>query len=119
MIIFRSPSQNRFYQKKKLGRGDAYQHLSLLAGIKEGHFPCSKTLADAFYLIDPKDLESLPFEIFKKLRSSKLFTNHPSLKKSKSYTLLIDAFVSHTYYPNSQHPCESCPHCLKRERPSK
>ena len=119
MLIFRSPSKNRFYQKKKLGRADAYRQLSFLAGIEQGQFPCSKTIDDAFLLLDPKDLEPIPFEIFKKLRSSKLFTNHPSLKKNRSYSLLIDAFTSHTYYPSSQHPCENCPYCLKRERLTK
>jgi hypothetical protein len=119
MLIFRSPSKNRFYQKDKLGRKEAYHQLAFLAGIKEERFPSSKTLDDLFWLIDPKDLEPVPFEIFKKLRINKLFTNHTALKKTKSYNILIDAFVSHTYYPHSQHPCEACPYCLKRERPSK
>ena len=119
ILLFRAPSKNNFYQNRKLGRVNAYRNLGQLAGIKEDCFPHSKTLDDAFWLLKPDDLEPCLFEIFEQLCSSKLFTNHPLLKKNGTYHLIIDAVTSHTYYPSSQHPCESCPYCLKRCRKTK
>lgn len=115
MILFHSPSKNDFYQNKKLGRA-WYKNLAVLSSIKDEKFPHSKTIDDAFLSLDPSDLEPILFDIFKYLRSSKLFSFHPSLKKYSSYRLSIDAFCSHTYSALSQHPCQACPFCLKRER---
>ena len=116
MLIFRSPSKNDFYQNKKLGRSHSYRNLGTLAQIQEDCFPHSKTLDDAFWRLNPSHLEPILFDLFKKLRSSKLFYNHSSLKKNGSYSLAIDGVVTHTYHPDSQHPCKECPYCLKRER---
>lgn len=83
ILLFRSPSKNNFYQKKQLGRPYFYKNLGILAGIEEGNkFPHSKTIDDAFWLLSSKDLEPILFNIFKKLCSFKLFSNHPSLKKT-------------------------------------
>src|SRR4029077_17934596 len=81
MLIFRCPSKNHFYQNKKLGRPNAYRNLAALAKIEEDHFPHSKTLDDAFWCLNPSDLEPILFDLFKKLRSSKLFYNHYSDSK--------------------------------------
>lgn len=34
------------------------------------------------------------------------------------FRLAIDANVTHIYYLNNGHPCETCPFCLKRQRES-
>lgn len=82
ILMFRSRSKNHFYQNKKLGRARAYKNLGVLAQIREDRFPHSKTLDDAFWILNPTELEPILFDIFKHLRSSKLFKNHPSLKKT-------------------------------------
>lgn len=114
VLLFRSPSKNDFYQNRKLGREACYRNLSKIAQIEK--FPHSKTIDDALLSLDPSDLEPILFKIFKTLCSAKLFSCHPSLKKHQNYRLSIDAFWSHHYLPSSQHPCEACPFCLKRER---
>jgi len=118
MILFRSPSKNDFYQNKKLGRKEGYKHLGIIAHIKEEQFPHSKTIDDAFLSLDPACLEPVLFALFKQLRSSKFFS-HLALKKYPNYRLSIDAVCSHCYSALSQHPCEACPFCLKRERLTK
>jgi hypothetical protein len=116
MLLFRSPSKNDFYQNKKLGRGAYYKNLGEIACLKGDRFPHSKTIDDAFLSLDPSDLEPILFDIFKILRSAKLFSHHQSLKKSQAFRLSIDAVYTHCYHDLSQHPCEACPFCLKRER---
>lgn len=117
ILLFRSPSKNHFYQNKKLKRPHFYKNLGALANVKDDQFPHSKTIDDAFWLLgDSSQFEPVLFDLFKKLRSSKLFYNHPSLKKNGSYYLAIDGVVTHTYHSDSQHPCKSCAYCLKRER---
>lgn len=115
IVLFRSPSKNDFYQNKKLGKN--YRNLGALANIKEGIFPHSKTIDDAFLALDSSSLEPILFDIFKHLHSSKLFNS--SLKKNGIYRLAIDATCSRVYHKGSQHPCEACPFCLKRERKTK
>jgi hypothetical protein len=82
ILLFRFRSKNDFYQNKKLGRSYAYGNLGRLAHIEENRFPHSKTIDDAFWLLNPSNLEPILFDIFKFLLSSKLFKNHPSLKKT-------------------------------------
>jgi hypothetical protein len=94
ILFFRFRSKNDFYQNKKLGRPSTYGNLGRLAHIEKGRFPHSKTIDDAFWLLNPSNLEPILFDIFKFLRSSKLFENHPSLKKtvviiSQSMLLLL------------------------------
>jgi hypothetical protein len=119
ILLFRSPSKNEFYQNKKFEREACYRNLGKIAQIEEDTFPHSKTIDDAFLSLDPSDLEPILFDVFKALHSAKLFSNHPSLKKHQTYRLGIDAFWSHHYTALSQHPCEACPFCLKRERKMK
>lgn len=116
MLLFRSPSKNAFYQNKKLGRASHYKNLGALAQIEGDLFPHSKTIDDVFLSLNPSDLEPILFFIFQKLCSSKLFSNHSCLKKNGNFCLSIDATGTHVYYPHSQHPCQACPFCLKRER---
>jgi|SRR5829696_692578 len=84
MLLFRSPSKNDFYQNQKLGRGACYRNLGKIACIKKGGFPHCKTIDDAFLSLDSTDLEPILFDIFNTLRLSKLFSNHPSLKRHGS-----------------------------------
>lgn len=114
ILLFRFPSKNDFYQNRKLGR--SYKNLGEIAHLNYESFPHSKTLDDAFWLLNPSDLEPLLFTLFKSIRSSNLFKNHPSLKKNGCFHVMLDAVISHTYHPDSQHPCHACPYCLKRER---
>ena len=102
ILLFRYQSKNDFYQNRILGR--SYKNLGHLAHIKEDIFPHSKTLDDAFWLLNPSDLEPILFAIFKSIRSSNLFTNHRSLKKNGSYQLVIDAMTTRTYYPAKSAP---------------
>lgn len=118
MVLFRSESKNNFYQVRKLGRSEAYKNLGILAEIEGNTFPDIKTIDNFFLGINYRDLEPIPFRISKYLLSSKFFSNHLSLK-NKYYQLSIDAYHIHTYYDSSQHPCETCPYCLKRERKTK
>ena len=119
IVLFRSPSKNHFYQNKKLGREAQYKNLGKMAQIKSERFPHSKTIDDAFLSLNPTDLEPILFDLFKALCSAKLFSHHPSLKNHPTYRLAIDAFCSHYYSAASQHPCEACLFCLKRERKTK
>jgi hypothetical protein len=119
ILLFRCPSKNDFYQSKKRGRGFFYKNLGLLAQIPGQRFPHCKTIDDAFLSLDPSSLEPILFDIFKSLISAKLFSNHRLLKKHESYRLSIDAECSHHYTSASQHPCESCLFCLKREHKTK
>jgi hypothetical protein len=119
IILFRSPSKNDFYQNKKLRGEESYKNLRGFTHIQGKRFPHSKTIDDAFLSLEPQSLEPILFDIFKSLRSFKLFSLHPSLKKNPSYRLSIDATYSHYYSPLSQHPCEACPFCLKREHQTK
>jgi len=115
MLLFRSSSKNEFYQNRILGRADSYRNLGKIAKIQGEEFPHSKTIDDAFLSLDPAGLEPILFDIFNQLRWGKLFFNHSSLKKHQAYRLSIDAVWSHHYSTLSQHPCEACPFCLKRE----
>jgi hypothetical protein len=119
MVLFRSQSKNNFYQMKKLGRLHAYKNIGTLAGIEGDNFPDVKTIDDFFLNINYKDLEPILFRIFQYLLSAKVFGNHSALKKNESYYLSIDAYHIHTYHDSSQHPCEACKYCLKRERKTK
>lgn len=82
MVLFRCESKNNFYQMKKLGRTHAYKNIGALANIKGANFPDVKTIDDLFFSLSSKDLEPIPFRIFRYLLSSKLFGNHSSLKKT-------------------------------------
>ena len=116
--LFRKPSRHEFY----LHLSKPYIHrrnLSFLAGIKGDSFPSTRTLEDNFQICNPKGLQEVLFSLFENLCKSKVFINHPSLLSEGRYCLAIDAFHIHTYYPISQHPCRSCPCCLKRERGDK
>jgi hypothetical protein len=112
MILFRFPSKNDFYQNKKDKR--SYRNFAKLAHIEEDRFPHSKTIDDAIWNVDAQDVGQVLFDLFSKLKTSKRI--HPSLKKTKCFRLCIDAFCPHAYTPQSQHPAQSCPHCLKREK---
>src|SRR5215207_4256843 len=87
MLLFRSASKNEFYQNKKLGRAYAYKNIGKLAGIEEDRFPHSKTLDNAFLNLNYSSLEPILFKLFHFLCVSKLFNNHPSLKKNGSFHL--------------------------------
>lgn len=119
ILLFRSFSKNDFYQNKKIGREACYRNLGKIAQLKKERFPHSKTIDDALLSLNPSDLEPILFDIFKALRSAKLFSHHSSLKKYPTYRLSIDAFWSHHYSISNQHPCAACPFCLKRTRKTK
>ena len=48
-----------------------------------------------------------------------MFKLHPEFIPQNKYDIAIDAHVTHTYHDTSQHPCKSCPYCLKRTRGDK
>lgn len=116
--LFRSPSRHEFYlhlSKTYIHRGN----LSFLSGIEGDGFPSTRTLEDNYQICNPQQFQEVLFSIFDNLCKSKVFINHPLLLSGGRYSLAIDAFHIHTYYPISQHPCSCCPYCLKRERDSK
>jgi hypothetical protein len=70
--------------------------------------------------LNPSEFEAILPHLFSSLVRSKFFILHPEFKAQEEGLLLsVDALVSHTYYESSQHPCESCPCCLKRTRGDK
>lgn len=114
MFLLRRPSRNSMHQEPKLSPAFE-ENIAKLAGATS--MPCAKTIEDLFLELDAKQLEPILPAIFRWLIRSKVFKNHPEFTgdaSGTSFIFSIDAHHNHTYYPESQHPAEMCPYCLKR-----
>lgn len=115
--LFRSPSKNEF--RLSLFRPSASKALAQFSGSTAMHSPCTRTLDDVLLRLNPTDFFSILPAIFRRLCRWKVFQLHPELTPQGEYEIAIDAQVTHIYHESSQHPCQSCPYCLKRTRGDK
>lgn len=115
--LFRSPSKNKF--QLHLMRPLASKAVAKFNGIENGNSPCARTLDDVLINLNPEEFQPILPEIFRSLCRKKVFLLHPELIPQGEYAVTIDAQVTHTYYEYSQHPCQNCPYCLKRQRGDK
>ena len=114
--IFRSPSKHKFHLH--LLRPDASTALAKFIG-NHNCCPCTRTLDDVLINLNPDDFKPILPAIFRTLCRGKVFQLHPEFLLQGEYAIAIDAQVVHTYGEHSQHPCHSCPYCLKRTRGDK
>jgi hypothetical protein len=115
--LFRSPSKNKF--RLKLTRPCASRALAKFNGINGPQSPSVRTIDKLLLKLNPEDFGPILPELFRTLCRQKVFKLHPEFIPLGEYTIAIDAQVTHTYHDLSQHPCESCPYCLKRTRGNK
>ena len=114
--IFRSPSKNKFHQQTLRPQASAAVAKFIdLAGYID-HCPCPRTIDNVLTHLNPDDFKSILPEIFRSLCRRKVFQLHPELIPQNQYAIAIDAHVTHVYHDDSQHPCQTCPYCLKRTR---
>lgn len=114
--LFRSPSKHRFHLS--LLRPKASAAVAKFNGYKN-RCPCTRTLDDLLVNLNPEDLKPILPAIFRSLCRKKVFQLHPEWIPQNEYAIAIDGQVTHVYNDNSQHPCQSCPYCLKRTRGEK
>jgi hypothetical protein len=112
--LFRSPSKNKF--QLHLKRPSANKALAKFNGIEKEISPCTRTIDDVLLNLNPEDFLPILPAIFRFLCRQKIFQLHPEFIPQGEYAIAIDAQATHTYYESSQHPCQSCPYCLKRTR---
>lgn len=115
--LFRFPSKNKFHLHLK--RKIASKALAKFNGTNKTCSPCPRTIDNVLLDLDVKDFLPILPAIFKRLIRQKIFQLHPEWIPNGEYAIGIDAQVSHTYKEHSQHPCQSCPFCLKRQRGDK
>jgi hypothetical protein len=117
MHILRFQSRNAFHNQAVLP-GNFVENVAKLADSKG--IPSPKTFEDFFIQLDYHDLEPILPALFRWLLRSKFFKLHPEFKgdvpENDTFQLAIDGEVTHKYTDCSQHPCASCPYCLKRTR---
>ncbi|HEX4838896.1 MAG TPA: hypothetical protein VFU89_00460 [Rhabdochlamydiaceae bacterium] len=114
MHLFRSSSKNSFQQS--FLRAETSSAAAKFSEMDKNRVPCVRTVDDLFLKLNPQDFKPILPAIFRSLCRSKLFQLHPELTPEGEYAIAVDAQVTHTYYPHSQHPFASCPYCLKRTR---
>ena len=114
--LFRSPSKHKFYLH--LLKHSASAAVAKFNGNKNC-CPCTRTLDDVLINLNPDDFQPILPAIFRSLCRGKVFQLHPEFIPQGEYAVTIDAQVIHTYNGHSQHPCQSCPYCLKRTRGDK
>ncbi|MFI5344673.1 MAG: hypothetical protein ACHQUC_10700 [Chlamydiales bacterium] len=114
--LFRSPSKHKFHLN--LLRPKASAAVAKFNGDKD-RCPCTRTFDDVLVNLDPKDFQPILPAIFRSLCRGKMFQLHPEFIPQNEYAIAIDAQVTHVYNERSQHPCRSCPYCLKRTRGDK
>lgn len=114
--LFRSPSKHKFHLH--LLRPSASAAVAKFNGT-HSHCPCTRTLDDVLINLNPEDFQQILPAIFRSLCRGKVFQLHPEFLSQGEYAIAIDAQVVHVYGEHSQHPCQSCPYCLKRTRGDK
>jgi hypothetical protein len=114
--IFRSPSKHEF--QLKLLRPEASVAVAKFNG-NSNYCPCTRTVDDVLNNLEPNDFLPILPAIFRSLCRAKVFQLHPELISEGEFGVAIDAHVTHVYYDHSQHPCQTCPYCLKRTHGNK
>jgi hypothetical protein len=114
--IFRSPSKHQF--QLNFFKPEASAAVARFNG-DNNHCPCTRTLDDVLNNLNPNDFLPILPAIFRSLCRRKVFQLHPEFIPQNEYSIAIDAHVIHVYHDNSQHPCQTCPYCLKRTRGDK
>ena len=114
--LFRSPSKHKFHLH--LLKPEASAAVARFNGHKD-RCPCTRTLDDVLVNLNPEDFQPILPAIFRTLCRKKVFQLHSELIPQNEYAIAIDAQVTHVYNEHSQHPCQSCPYCLKRTRGDK
>lgn len=115
--LFRSSSKNEFHLHLKRER--ASRALAKFNGFEKDRCPCPRTIDDVIIDLNDKDFLPILPAIFKFLIRQKIFQLHPEWTPNGEYAIAIDAQATHTYSDHSQHPCQSCPFCLRRQRGEK
>lgn len=92
------------------------EKISRFIGRGDSAFPVTKTVDDVLEQLDFKEFNNVLMQLFENIRLSKLFFEHDELIPSAEYHIAFDGEKIHTYSPDSDHDCESCPYCLKRKR---
>ncbi len=90
--------------------------IAKFVGIDSEQLPDSKTVDDVLNRLEHEEMNEVLMGMFEVLRKDKFFVSHPQLTPSGAFHLAIDAETIHKYTPKSDHDCNACPHCLKRER---
>jgi len=114
--LFRSPSKHKFHMNLLKPRASAA--VAKFNGNKD-LCPCTRTVDDVLVNLNPEDFKPILPAIFRFLCRGKVFQLHPEFIPQNEYDIAIDAHVIHVYHEDSQHPCQSCPYCLKRTRGDK
>ena len=114
--LSRSQSKNKF--QLHLLRPSASATVAKFNG-HQNRCPCTRTLDDVLINLNPDDFQPILPAIFRSLCRGKVFQLHPEFLAQGEYPITIDAQVVHIYGEHSQHPCQSCPYCLKRTRGNK
>jgi hypothetical protein len=109
--LFRSPSKHKFYLN--FLRPDASKAVAKFNGNND-KCPCTRTLDDVLVNLNLDDFQPILPSIFRSLCCGKVFQLHPEFIPQNEYDIAIDGQVTHVYHELSQHPCQSCPYCLKR-----
>jgi hypothetical protein len=113
MYFLRCGSRNAFHNEKRAS------HIFTTNVAKAIHAPTissPKTIENLFLQLNPEDLTSILPTLFQQLIRSKFFQLHPECTSNGRFLVAIDAFTTHIYHSDSQHPTDSCPYCLKRQR---
>lgn len=114
--IFRCRSKNEF--RLHLLRPQASRAVAHFNG-QQNQCPSTRTLDDVISTLNPEEFQAILPAIFRSLLRKKVFQLHPEFTEEGQYSFAIDAQVTHVYHADSQHPCETCPYCLKRTRSNK
>ncbi len=114
--IFRCRSKNEF--RLHLLRPEASRAVAHFSG-SQNQCPNTRTLDDVISSLNPEEFQPILPALFQSLLRKKVFQLHPEFIEDGQYSFAIDAQVTHVYHADSQHPCKTCPYCLKRERGNK
>ena len=114
-VQFLNESKNSF-QTQAHQTPEIKEKISRFIGRGDGAFPITKTVDDVLEKLDFDELNNILMQLFENVRLSKLFFEHDELTPGGEYHIAFDGEKIHTYSPDSDHDCKSCPYCLKRKR---
>ena len=114
-VQFLNESKNSF-QTQAHETSEIKEKISRFIGRGDGAFPVTKTVDDLLEKLDFEELNNVLMQLFENIRLNKLFFEHDELIPRGEYHIAFDGEKIHTYSPDSNHDCGSCPYCLKRTR---
>lgn len=114
-VQFLSGSKNSFHTQAHQ-TPEIKERVSMFIGRGDGTLPVTKTIDDVLEKLDFEEFNNVLMQLFDNFRLSKIFFEHNELIPGGEYHIAFDGEKIHTYSPDSDHDCESCPYCLKRTR---